>query len=80
MKASQADIPSELLLHSPLSATYQNLTVNIIELDVFILNNILVYMVCLPLTNHVNYVSSRTSSTIYNKRCRYQIHIYPCRT
>ena len=56
MKASQADIPSELSLQIPLSATYRNLIVNIIELDIFIGNNILVYMIRLPLTNHVNYV------------------------
>jgi len=32
MKVSQADIPSELTLPIPLSATYQNLIVNIIDL------------------------------------------------
>ena len=52
-KASQADIPSELSLPIPLSATYQNLIVNIIDLDVFIKNNFLVYVIRLPLTNHV---------------------------
>jgi len=55
MKASQADIPSELSLPIPLSATYQNLIVNMIDLDVFIKNNFLVYVIHLPLTNHVNY-------------------------
>ena len=35
-KASQADIPSELSLPIPPSATYQNLIVNMIDLDVFI--------------------------------------------
>ena len=55
MKASQADIPSELTLPIPLSATYQNLIVNIIELDVFIRDNFLVYVIRLPLTNHVRY-------------------------
>jgi hypothetical protein len=40
MKASQADIPSELALPFKLSATYQNLIVNV--LDVFIRDNFLV--------------------------------------
>jgi len=47
LKISQADIPSELSLPIPLSATYQNLIVNIIDLDVFIKDNFLVYVVCL---------------------------------
>ena len=55
LKASQADIPSELSLPIPLSATYQNLIVNMIDLDVFIKDNFLVYVIRLPLTNHVNY-------------------------
>jgi hypothetical protein len=55
LKASQADIPRELSLPIPLSATYQNLIVSIIDLDVFIKNNFLVYVIRLPLTNHVNY-------------------------
>ena len=33
MKASQADIPRELTLPIPLSATHQNLTVNKVDLD-----------------------------------------------
>jgi hypothetical protein len=55
IKASQADIPAELTLPVPLSATLQNLIVNIIDLDVFIKNNFLVYVIRLPLTNHVKY-------------------------
>jgi len=55
MKASQADIPSELSLPIPLSATYQSLIVNMIDLDVFIRNKFLVYVIRLPLTNHINY-------------------------
>jgi len=55
LKISQADIPSELSLSIPLSATYQKLILNIIDLDVFINNNFLVYVIRLPLTNHVNY-------------------------
>jgi len=57
MKASQADIPSDLSLTIPLSATYQNLIVNIIDVDVFVKNSFLVYVIRLPLTNHVNYNS-----------------------
>jgi hypothetical protein len=56
MKTSQADIPSELSLPIPLSATYQNLILNIIECGVFIKDDFLVYVIRLPLTNHVNYV------------------------
>jgi hypothetical protein len=55
LKTSQADIPSELSLPIPLSATYQNLIVNITGLDVFIKNNFLVYVIHLTLTNHVNH-------------------------
>jgi hypothetical protein len=49
MKANQADIPI------PPSATCQNLIVNIIDFDVFIRDNLLVYVIRLPLTDHVNY-------------------------
>lgn len=55
MKASQADIPAELTLPIPLSATHQNLLVNIVDLDVFIKDRYFVYVIRLPLTNHVKY-------------------------
>ena len=55
LKASQADIPGDLTLPIPLSATHQNLIVNIVDLDVFIKDNFLVYVIRLPLTNHVRY-------------------------
>ena len=55
MKASQADLPDELTLPVPLSAAHQNLIVNIIDLDVFIRDNFLVYVIRLPLTTHVKY-------------------------
>jgi ribosomal protein L10 len=55
MKASQADIPSELSLPIPMSATYQSLLVNIIDLDVLKKGNLHVYVICLPLTNQINY-------------------------
>lgn len=55
IKASQADVPSELTLPIPMSATYQNLVLRIIDLDVFLKDNFLVYVIRLPLTNHINY-------------------------
>ena len=55
LRASQADIPGELTLPIPLSATHQNLIVNIVDLDVFIKDSFLVYVIRLPLTNHVRY-------------------------
>jgi hypothetical protein len=55
MKLSQADIPSELSLLIPLSATYQNLVLRLIEFDLFIKSNFLVYAIRLPLINHVVY-------------------------
>ena len=45
-------IPNELSFPIPLSATCQNLILNIIDLDVFIKGNFLVYVICLPLTNY----------------------------
>ena len=56
LKASQADIPGDLNLPIPLSATHQNLNVNIVDLDIFIKDNFLVYVIRLPLTTHVRYV------------------------
>ena len=53
MKVSQADIPSELSPPVPLSATYQYLVLNITNFDVLIRDNFLVYVIRLPLTNHV---------------------------
>jgi len=55
LKASQADIPGDLTFLIPLSATDQNLIVIVVELDVFIKDNFLVYVIRLPLTNHVRY-------------------------
>jgi len=55
MKVSQADIPRELSLPIPVSATYQNLIVNTIDLDVFNKSKFLVNVIRLPLTNHINY-------------------------
>jgi hypothetical protein len=55
LRANQADIPGELTLPIPLSAIHQNLIVNIVDLDVFIKDNFFVYVIRLPLTNHVRY-------------------------
>jgi hypothetical protein len=55
IKASQIDMPAELTLPVPLSTTHQNLIVNILELEVFIRDKILMYVIRLPLTNHVKY-------------------------
>jgi len=55
LKASQTDIPGDLTLPIPLSATHQNLIVNIVDLDVFIKDNFLVYVIRLLLTNHIRY-------------------------
>ena len=55
LKASQADIPSELSLPIPLSVAYQSLVLRIIDFDVFLRNSFLVYVIRLPLSNHVNY-------------------------
>jgi hypothetical protein len=55
MKASQADIPSELSYPILLSTTYQHLIVNLVDLDIFLKDRFLVYVIRLPLTNHVTY-------------------------
>jgi hypothetical protein len=54
MKASQADTPSELSLPIPLSAAYQNLVLRIMEFVLLVKGNFLVYVIRLPLTNHMN--------------------------
>jgi hypothetical protein len=51
---SQADIPSELSLPVPMSATYQSLIVNMTD-RLFIRSNFCVYVIRLTLTNHINY-------------------------
>jgi hypothetical protein len=45
IKASQADIPSELYFPISLSATYHNLVLRITEFDVFLKGNFLVYVI-----------------------------------
>ena len=55
MKASQADMPPELSLPLPLSAAYHHLVLRIIDIDVFLKGNFLVYIIRLPLTNSINY-------------------------
>jgi hypothetical protein len=38
-----------------MNATYQNLASRFVDSDVFLKGNYLVYVVCLPLTNHMTY-------------------------
>jgi hypothetical protein len=55
LRASQADVPSDLSIPIPLSVAHHNLVLRIAEVDVFLRNNFLVYVVCIPLSNHVHY-------------------------
>jgi hypothetical protein len=55
MKASQADMPPELSLPLPMSAAYHHLFLRIVDFDVFLKENFLVYIIRLPLTNSINY-------------------------
>lgn len=55
VRISQADMPSDLSLPVPTSATYQHLLLRIISIDVFLKGHFLVYVIRLPLTNNVNY-------------------------
>jgi hypothetical protein len=56
MKASQSDLPSDLTLPIPVSAAYQNLVLRIIDIDAFLKDDYLVYVIRLPLTNSVKSV------------------------
>ena len=78
LKANQADIPTELSVPIPLSAMYQNLIVNI-DLDVFIKNNFLVYVICLHLTNHVSYNLYHVLPLPIKIKDTYQVYIHPPR-
>ena len=55
MKASQADNRPELSFPLPLSAACQHLVLRIIDFDVFLKGNFLVYIIRLPLTNSITY-------------------------
>jgi hypothetical protein len=55
MEAIQADMPPELSFHLPLSAAYHHLVLRLTDFDVFLKGNFLVYVICLPLTNSINY-------------------------
>jgi hypothetical protein len=55
MKASQADLPSDLTLPIPVSAAYQNLVLRIFDIDAFLKDDYLVYVIRLPLTNRAKY-------------------------
>jgi hypothetical protein len=55
LRASQADVRSDLSIPIPLSVAYHNSVLRIAEVDIFLRNNFLVYEKCLPLSNHVHY-------------------------
>jgi hypothetical protein len=55
MNASQADMPPELSLPLRLSAAYHHLVLRIIDFDVFLKGNFLVYIIRLPLKNSIIY-------------------------
>jgi hypothetical protein len=55
VKLSQADMPSDLSLPVPTSATYQHLVLRIISIDVFLKGNFLLYVNRLHLTNNKPY-------------------------
>src|SRR5215510_9118588 len=55
VKSSQTDMPSDLSLPIPTSATYQHLLLRIISFDIFLKGNFLVYVIRLPLTSDVLY-------------------------
>jgi hypothetical protein len=55
MKPSEADMPPKLSLPLPMSADYYHLVLRIIDFDVFLKGNFLVYIIRLPLTNNINY-------------------------
>jgi hypothetical protein len=63
MTASHTDMPPELPLPLPLSAAY-HLVLRIIDFDVYLKGNLLVYITCLPLTNR--------KVTIYTMCCHCQ--------
>jgi hypothetical protein len=49
------DMPSDLSLPVPTSATYQYLLLRTVAIDVFLQGKFLVYVICLPQTNNVSY-------------------------
>ena len=55
MKAGQANMPPKLSLLLPLSAAYHHLVLRIMDLDVYLKGNFLVYIIHLPLRNSINY-------------------------
>ena len=55
VKISQADIPSDVSLPIPTSATYQHLLLRIVSIYIFLNGHFLVYVIRLPQTNNVFY-------------------------
>ena len=67
VKTSQADMPSDLSLPIPTTATYQRLLLRIISTEVFLKGNFLAYVIRLPQTNIQSrsaLVSNRTSKDV----------------
>jgi hypothetical protein len=67
VKISEADMPSDLSLPIPTSATYQHLLLRIISTEVFLKGNFLAYVIRLPQTNIQSrsaLVSNRTSKDV----------------
>jgi hypothetical protein len=56
VKMSQADMPSDLSLPIPTSASYQHLLLRIFSFDVVLKGHFLVYVIRLHLTNNVLYI------------------------
>jgi hypothetical protein len=55
VQINQADMPSDVSLPIPTSATYQHLLLRIASINVFSRDHFLVYVIRLPLTNNVIY-------------------------
>ena len=55
IKTSQADMPSDLSLPIPTSATYLNLLLRIVNIDVILKGKFLIYVIRLHLTNNVTF-------------------------
>ena len=55
MKRSRDEIPNDLSLPFPMSVAYSSALLNVIEFDVFINHNVLVYVIKVPLTDHIKF-------------------------
>lgn len=55
VKDGVADIPADLSLPIPLSVTYSSVMLKLIDYDVFLHNNVLGYVIRLPLTDNIKF-------------------------